>query len=113
MTFDEFKELLEFKEAEDSKRQIHYFYARLQAQAQQGITSAMFETDQEGIRAYIHNELAHKIWDLCMQAFGPTGPTYTVDDLRKAYEMGHYCWPGDSSGFEYALREINRGKGQA
>ena len=106
MTFDEFKELLEFRESEDSRFQIHYFHARLQAQAKHGVAQEAFNMDQEGVREYFHNALAHKIWDLCMQAFGPTGPTYTVDDLRKAHEMGEY-----GCSFERALKVIEDKRG--
>lgn len=105
MAFDEFKEHLEFREEKDDKRQIHYFYARLQAQAKRGIASEIFDRDQEGIRAYMHNELACMIWDLCMQI---SGPTYTVDDLRKAHEMGQ-C----GCSFDYALKAVESGKGRA
>lgn len=105
MTFDEFKEHLEFREEKDDRRQIHYFYARLQAQAQHGIASEVFEMDKDAIRAYIHNELAQKIWDLCMQIFGPT---YTIDDLRKAHDMGRY-----GCSFDYALKAVDGGKGLA
>lgn len=53
----------------------------------------------------MHNELACMIWDLCMQI---SGPTYTVDDLRKAHEMGQ-C----GCSFDYALKAVESGKGRA
>lgn len=117
MTFEQFKELLEFAEEEETSEELdltwHHFRARFQAQARHSVSKAIFNRDQKNIREYVQDVLAHKIWDMCTEAFGPNGPTYTVDDLRKAYEMGHYCWSGNSSGFEYALKEINRRKGLA
>lgn len=105
MTFDEFKELLEFMEEKDDARKIHYFYAHLQAQAKHGIASELFDIDKDAIREYVHNVLAQKIWDLCMQIFGPT---YTVDDLRIAHDMGQY-----GCSFDYALKAIESGKGRS
>lgn len=109
MTFEQFKELLEFVEEVETNTKTglstHHFRARFQAQARQAIASEIFDRDQEGIRAYMHNELAHKIWDLCMQVFRPI---YTVDDLRKVYDMGRY-----GCSFDYALRAVGAERGQA
>ena len=114
ITFEEFKELLQFSESEDIGLDLHHFRALLQVQARRSVDSEIFDADQEYIRAYVKDELAQKIWDLCLRTFGPT---YTVEDLKYVYRVGMTCPYGNDDFnddlFDKLLREIDSRKGKA